>query len=63
MKSRRSQRSRAEAREMPVPILCAKLGEDFELFSDRMEDAVEWEKLIHEMESMREADIGALDIH
>ena len=48
---------------MPPSVLCARLGEDFELFSDRMEDALERENLIHDLESIRDADIGALDIH
>lgn len=54
---------RAARRAMPPSVLCAKLGEDFELFSDRMEEALERESLIHDLESIRDADIGALDIH
>jgi hypothetical protein len=63
LRNRGSQRTPAEVRKMPVPMLCAKLGEDFELFSDRTEDAVERERLIHDFESILAADIGALDIH
>lgn len=63
MKNRRSHRPATRDREMPIPLLCAKLGEDFELFSDRRDHAVECETLIHELESIRDADIGALDIH
>jgi hypothetical protein len=53
----------ARTREMPAPMLCAKLGEDFELFSDRTEDAVEVESLIHDFESIREAETGPGDVH
>jgi hypothetical protein len=63
MKRRTSYRIPAQARQMPMSLLCAKLGEDFELFSDRTDHAVECENLIHDFESIRDADIGALDIH
>jgi hypothetical protein len=63
MKHRRSHKAATRDREIPVPLLCAKLGEDFELFSDRTDDAVECENLIHDLESIRDADLGALDIH
>ena len=63
MKNRRSQRTATLIRKMPVPMLCAKLGEDFELFSDRTDDAIECENLIHDFESIREAEIGSGDVH
>lgn len=63
MKNRRSQKPAAPLREMPVPMLCAKLGEDFELFSDRADDAIECENLIQDFESIREAEIGSGDVH
>ena len=59
----RPTRRRAVERIMPASALCAKLGEDFELFSERTEDAVECESLIHGLESIRDADVGAFDIH
>lgn len=59
----RQARRPASGDAMPPSLLCAKLGEDFELFSDRMEDAVECENLIHDFESIREAEIGSGDVH
>ena len=51
---------RTMGREMPVSLLCAKLGEDFELFSDRMEDVLECENLVHDLSSIRDGE-AAMD--
>jgi hypothetical protein len=58
---RRNGRSRTVGRELPPSLLCAKLGEDFELFSDRMEDALECENLIHDLGSIRDDEAAADD--
>jgi hypothetical protein len=50
-------------RALPPSVLCARLGEDFELFSDRTDHAVECENLIHVFEAIRDADGGAPDLH
>lgn len=46
---------------IPASLLCSKLGEKFELFSDRMEDAIEREALIDALVAMHNADISADD--
>jgi len=51
----------AARRAIPPSVLCAKLGEDFELFSDRMDDALECENLIHHLESLHDAEVAAGD--
>ena len=41
-----------------VTFAGVKLDEDFELFSDRMEDAVEVENLIHDLVSIHDAEVA-----
>jgi hypothetical protein len=59
----RHARRPALRRAPPASDGYSRLGADFELFSDRTEDAVERENLIHDFESIREADIGSGDVH
>ena len=46
---------------MTVTFAGVKLDEDFELFSDRVEDAVEVENLIHDFASIHDAEVAAVD--
>ena len=48
-----------EDHAIPVSLLCAKLGEDFELFSDRIDDAIDYENLIHGLVSIHDAEAVA----
>jgi hypothetical protein len=45
-------------RRMPMSLLCRKLGEDFELFSDRVEDDVASEIMISDLVSMHDAELA-----
>jgi hypothetical protein len=43
---------------MPMSMLCRKLGEDFEVFSDRIEDDVASEIMISDLVSMHDAELA-----
>jgi hypothetical protein len=48
---------RQRAAQLPLAVFHAPLpGEEVGLFSDRNEDAVEYEAILHEFESSRHAD-------
>jgi hypothetical protein len=65
MKSHRNTRHASTFRlrtgRIPVSLLCAKLGEDFELFSDRREDALECEMLVNDLVTMHDRELAADD--
>jgi hypothetical protein len=50
-------RNRERGAKLPLALFHAPLpGEEVELFSDRNEDLVEYEAIVHEFESLHEAD-------
>jgi hypothetical protein len=50
-------RNRGCGVKLPLPLFHAPLaGEEVELFSDRTEDLVEYEAIVHEFESLHDAD-------
>ena len=46
---------------IPVSLLCSRLGESFELFSDRTEDDIERDTLIGDFVAMHDAESAADD--
>ena len=57
MQSRPGTRNRARGVKLPLPLFHAPLaGDEVELFSDRTEDLVEYEAIVHEFESLHDSD-------
>ena len=53
-------RSRERGAKLPLALFPAPpLGEELELFSDRTEDLIEYEAILHEFESLHDADCAA----
>lgn len=53
-------RNRGRGVKLPLPLFHAPLaGEEVELFSDRTEDLIEYEAIVHEFETLHDADCAA----
>ena len=51
-------RQRGRVRELPLALFHApRPGEDVDLFSDRNEDALEYEGILHEFEALHDAEM------
>lgn len=51
---------RRTAPKLPLALFHAPLpGEDLDLFSDRTEDALEYDAIVHEFEALHDAEAGA----
>jgi hypothetical protein len=52
-------RNRERVLKLPLPLFHAPLaGEELELFSDRTEDLVEYDSIMHEFELLHDSDVG-----
>jgi hypothetical protein len=57
---RSAARNRGRGWKLPPALFHAPLpGEEVDLFSDRTEDLVEYESIVHEFESLHDADCAA----
>jgi hypothetical protein len=60
--TRPATRNRGRALKLPLPLFHAPLaGEELELFSDRTEDLLEYDSIVHEFESLHDSDVEAAD--
>ena len=58
--NRTGTRNRERGTKLPLALFHAPLpGEEVELFSDRNEDLAEYEAIVHEFESLHDADCAA----